>query len=252
MHLRTARRLGLVGLVSVALALPATASVASTSTVDVPQRSTAHRSFSASDAASSAGETPDITKLSFQSSATYDAQGAYVIGQVASTGDVFRAKTEVRVDGVYKGLAEIFYNTDYDDYGFRYKSGWGAGKVVLGPTHIETTDGEQITDTTKSGVFRIRYGLNPNAYYSYGRSGNKITLKAVNFTMFKIRKYVTMGRTVVQVKTSKGWKDKKVLKLAGNGNSPSYTFKASGKKYYRLKVTTNDTRQGFVSEVVHV
>ena len=265
MHLRAARRLGLVGLLSAALALPATAAVASTSPVDTPDGPSAHGRQYLGSAPSTritrADEDvpvgPVITHMAFTSSATYGPEGAYVEGRVLSTGEIARAKTEVRVNGVYKGLAEIYHNPNRGKEFIIFRSGWGAGKVVLGPTYITQDPEEEPTQssekqTRKSGTFRVRYGIHPDAYYTIDRSGNKVSIKAVRFTMFKLHKYVSMGRVIVQVRVSDGWKDKKVLALAGNGNSVTYTFKSSAKHYYRLKVTETDVRKGVNSEAAYL
>ncbi|RYJ04803.1 MAG: hypothetical protein EON52_14895 [Actinomycetales bacterium] len=193
--------------------------------------------------------------MSFASSATYGPEGAYVEGRAHFTGKVVRAKTEVRVNGVYKGLVEIFQAKDSDKQFVVYKSGWGAGKVVLGPSYItESLDQEPTTaspkDTTKSGEFRVRYGVTRGTF-SAVRKGGSMTFKGVGVKMYKIHKEVSAERAEVQVKTSRGWVTKKYLKLAANGNSVSWTIR-TGKHYWRLRVPTSTTRLGSNSEVVHL
>lgn len=244
MTMSSFRRLSLVGLTTVALALPVSA-VASTSGVDAPvpsAKAAGLGTFSPSKV--KAASAADISKFSFKSAATYNKSGAAVRGTVTYTGAISGVRSEVRVNGKLKGSVEVGPN------GFTYPSGWGAGTVVVGPSVITTSDGQQTADSTKSGTFRIRYGVN-SGYLSVKRYGSKLTFKAVNVKIFKIHKSVTAGRAILQVKTSSGWKNKKYFSLAANGNSPSYKLK-SGKKYWRLKVTTTTTRAGANSKVVHL
>lgn len=242
MTMSSLRRLSLVGLTTVALALP-TSAVASTSgvdaPVDTPQKSSARGTFSSSGTMRAAAS-PDITKFSFRSSAMFSKAGAAVRGTVSYTGSIESVVSQVRVNGVSKGTVNVGPN------GFTYPAGWGAGTVVVGPSVINGS----VSDPTTSGTFRVRYGVH-TGYLSVKRYGSKLTFKAVNVKMFKIHKDVSAGRAVLQVKTSKGWKNKKYFSLAANGNSPSWKYK-SGKKYWRLKVTTTTTRLGANTRVVHL
>ena len=200
--------------------------------------------------AAAAAASADLTKMTFKDGATHNklANGTFIKGTISyqEIGKIKSAPvTQVRVNGALKGTVSL----DYLD-GFYYNPKWGAGKVVLGPTTLDTTDGT-IVDQTKSNTFRVRYGLRASGSLAIKRRGSNLTFSAKQVQYFQKTTYVSAGKAAIQTKKKTGWVTIKTLKLNSKGEA-TYKLKYSKKRSYRLHISTSTTRKGGNTKTIKI
>ncbi|MCU1678327.1 MAG: hypothetical protein JWM93_3085 [Frankiales bacterium] len=164
--------------------------------------------------------------------------GTVSVGNVTTSS--LTAETEVRVNGVYRGRAQLGPD------GAGIPRGYGSGKVQLGPTYF--SDGT--SDPTLSNVFYARKQvttLRKDKYaLSVKRRNSKITFKARQIKVVNPSTGSYSRIKSVKLQQLKGgkWKTKKTIKLNSKGNG-SYSTHLSKKYRYRLYTARTATQEQF-------
>lgn len=153
-------------------------------------------------------------------------------------------QAEVRVNGVYKGLTNLYSG------GIYYTGAWGAGAVRLGPVHYVDPAGAKQVAQEFSNPFRIRQAVKWN-YSPIVKRGSKVTFKLKGFRTFTGTRWVSVKKVKLQVKKGKKWKTIKTVRVNANGHG-KYSLKSKKKRPYRVYIPTTTRVQGAVSRATRI
>lgn len=160
-----------------------------------------------------------------------------IAGTIAPAANGGSFKAEVRVNGAYKGLANLYAG------GIYYTGSWGSGTVRLGPVHYYSYDThtDQVAQQY-SNYFRIRQGVKW-ANSPITKRGSKLTFKLKKFRTFTGTRWVSAKRVKLQAKNGKKWRTVRNVKLNKKGNKV-VRLTSKSKRKYRVLIPTTSRIQG--------